>query len=538
MASDEGARDHIDGVAARVRRSMTRDVSRRAVVRGGIGIGAAAVVGGRMGAMPAARGAQDPPRFDGVTLRVLTQTGPLISGPIRFHAEEFAQMTGATVEAVEAPNAELFARANQVAQSGGGDFDLLLLANTWMPDFVNLEYAVPLQPYIDRDIADQNLAWEDIPEGIKRKNAWAGQTYTFIVDNDNQNMFYRRDVLADPKWQEAYRTATGKDLPNPPQTLTDFVEVARFFSPGGGGEGWSPAGDAYGFITCVLRGQQSYWYSYPWTAPYSVVPTDKAPGQTPGIYIFDPDMNPLINNEGYVRGLTEFVDIIKTAHRPGLDSDRAAVISEVTQGRALMSLDWGDTGPSSVAADSQVKGLIGFALTPGVSEYFDWQTDTWVTMPAGEVHRTPTHAYNGWSYYITSPTENKDAAWEWIKFHASPRISSVDVASPDSGYQPWRNSHSANLQSWIDAGWDEAEAGAYIQTILDATNHPNAVFDPRVPGAARYQETLELYTNQAIAGELSPQEAMDQCVTDFNGITDELGREKQIQAYRAHLGMS
>ena len=49
-----------------------------------------------------------------------------------------------------------------------------------------------------------------------------------------------------------------------------------------------------------------------------------------------------------------------------------------------------------------------------------------------------------------------------------------------------------------------------------------------MPGAARYQETLERYTNQAIAGELQPQEAMDQCATEFNAITDELGRDSQV----------
>ena len=378
MASNESNRDRIAHLAAE---TANRNLNRRAVIKGGLGISAAAMAGAHLGLAPAARAAQEKPRFDGVTLRVITQTGPFISGPIKFHAERFRQEYGATVEAIEAPNADLFTRAQQAAQSGSGDFDILLLANTWMPDFVNLEYAITLQPFIDRDAEDPLLAWNDIPDGIKRKNSWAGQTYTFIVDNDNQTMFYRKDVLADPKHQEAFRAATGKDLPNPPQTLTDFIEVAKFFSPGGGGEGWSDQGDAYGFITCVLRGQQSYWYSYPWTAPYSVVPTDKAPA--PGIYIFDPDMNPLINTEGYVRGLTEFVDVIKGAQKPGLDADRATVIEDMINGTALMSLDWGDTGPASVSDRSVVPGKIGFALTPGVTEYFDWQTDTWVTMPAG-----------------------------------------------------------------------------------------------------------------------------------------------------------
>ena len=280
---------------------------------------------------------------------------------------------------------------------------------------------IPLQPLVDADIDDELLAWDDIPDGIKRKNSWAGQTYTYIVDNDNQTMFYRKDILSDPQWQEAFNAATGKDLPNPPQTLTDFIEVAKFFSPNGGGAAWSDAGTGYGFITCVLRGAQSYWYSYPWTAPYSVLPTDVAPDGTPGIYIFDPDMNPLINTEGYVRGVTEFVDVIQGAMKPGLDADRTTVIEDIINGTTLMSLDWGDTGPASVAERSVVKNKLGFALTPGVTEYFDWMNKTWVTMPEGEIHQTPTHAYNGWSYYITSQTPNVEAAWEWIKFARQPR---------------------------------------------------------------------------------------------------------------------
>ena len=133
-----------------------------------------------------------------------------------------------------------------MAQTGSGDFDILLLANTWMPDFVNLGYAVSLQDLVDRDINDELLAWDAIPDGIKRKNSWSGQIYTYIVDNDNQTMFYRKDVLSDPQWQEAYKTATGKDLPNPPQTLTEFTEVAKFFSPNGGGAAWSSAGTGCG----------------------------------------------------------------------------------------------------------------------------------------------------------------------------------------------------------------------------------------------------------------------------------------------------
>jgi multiple sugar transport system substrate-binding protein len=511
--------------------------SRRTVLKGGIGAVAAtsAVRSGLSGASAQATPVPAAPLPDltGETIRISTFAGnPFIEGPVKAHAPEFEQLTGATIEIVTAPFNDLFTRAQQVAQTGAGDFDVLLLANTWVADFVNLEYVIALDDLIARDSADANLAWDDVPDGLKYKDSWGGQTYALIVDNDNQSMFYRKDVLEDPAWQEQFMTEAGREL-TVPQTLTEFTEVAKFFT----GKDWGPevSGDKYGFVTCILRGAQLAWYCYPWVAPYSVVPTGSAPAQ--GIFLFDPDMNPLVNTEGYVRGITEMVDTVQNAMRPGGDTDRGAVISEITNGHALMSFDWGDTGPASVAAESVVKDKLGFALTPGVTEYFDWQTSTWVTVE-GEPHRAPTHAFNGWSYYITSQARNVDAAWAWIKYHASPPVSAIDVASPNSGFQPWRTSHSTNLQPWVEAGWTESEAGLYVENILAVTNHPNAVFDPRVPGADRYNQTLELNLQRALLGEADPQTAMDDCADEFNNITDELGREDQVAAYRAHLGMA
>jgi multiple sugar transport system substrate-binding protein len=139
---------------------------------------------------------------------------------------------------------------------------------------------------------------------------------------------------------------------------------------------------------------------------------------------------------------------------------------------------------------------------------------------------------------VTSQAKNPDLAWSWLKSHASPPVSAVDVASPDSGFQPWRTSHSTNLAPWVDAGWTESEAQLYVETILGNTNHPNAVFDPRVPGADRYQQTLELNLQRALLGEVDPQAAMDDCASEFDAISDELGKDGQVAAYRAHLGLT
>ncbi|HIC90242.1 MAG TPA: extracellular solute-binding protein, partial [Anaerolineae bacterium] len=303
--------------------------------------------------------------------------------------------------------------------------------------------------------------------------------------------------------------------------------------------GLQPSGDGhpekhYSFVTSVTRGNQAFWYSYSWFSAYGVVPADKAP--VPGVFIFNPDdMSPLINNPGYVKGLEKYKEMVDCCIRPGKDAVRGDVIQEIINGTTLMAIDWGDIGPSSIGKDSVVKGKLGFALAPGSKEYYDWQTDQWVK--TDKVKYSPTHAFNGWAWMITSTSKNPQAAWDFVKFNASPEISAEDVASPDSGDQPWRFSHMTNLDPWVKAGWNREDAEAYVKSIVATTNHPNAVFDLRIPGAARYQEAVELWLTRALAGEISPQEAMDKAAEDLNRITDELGRDKQIAAYRSHLGL-
>jgi hypothetical protein len=118
----------------------------------------------------------------------------------------------------------------------------------------------------------------------------------------------------------------------------------------------------------------------------------------------------------------------------------------------------------------------------------------------------------------------------------SERISSIDVATPDSGFQPWRISHSENLDSWIANGWDKADAKAYIQNTLDVTDNPNSVIDLRVPGASDYFEGIyEPYLTSILSGENTAKEALDQVSEEWEALSDRLGRDKQIEQYQWHL---
>jgi multiple sugar transport system substrate-binding protein len=154
------------------------------------------------------------------------------------------------------------------------------------------------------------------------------------------------------------------------------------------------------------------------------------------------------------------------------------------------------------------------------------------------VNYAPVHCYNGWSWYITSTTKNPDLCWDFINFMLSPEVSGLDVATPDSGFQPWRISHSTNLKAWTDAGWIESEAKLYIKNTLDVTDNPNSVIDARIPGASQYFEVIyEPYLTTILSGEKTAQEALDQVAKEWNELTDRLGRAKQIDFYKKHLNL-
>jgi len=464
-----------------------------------------------------------------VTLTILTMTGPWISGPVKQHAPDWEKKTGNKINVVEAAFSDIFPKIQQAAATHSAAFDILLVSNIWMGDMVGWKYVIPLDNYIK----DPEVQYDaDVPDGIKKKNTFAGHTYGLICDNDNMYLFYRKDILGNKDYQAKFKEKYGYNYHVPPQTIDELIDVAEFFN----GWDWDNDGEVeYGFVRSTKRGAQTYWYSFPWIAPYIVMPADKA--GAPGVMFFEPDnMDPLVNTPGWEKGIEKFVDMGKRGCAPGLDWVRADVINEMILGHAAMAIDWGDIGPNSHSEKSLVKGKIGYAMPPGTHEYWDWKDNKWVH--TDDVHYAPVHCYNGWSWYITSTCKYPDVAWDFIKYMISPEISSYDVANPFSGFQPWRKSHLTNLDMWVKFGWSKEEAREYVQNTLNVTNDPNAVIDLRIPGAADYEENIyETILTEVLAGQKTVKQAMDECAKQWNDLTDRLGRDKQLKFYREHLNL-
>jgi multiple sugar transport system substrate-binding protein len=475
------------------------------------------------------------PKNDSINLMILK--ADRILGPIQARIPRFQNKTGIKVNV---KGVTLLDEIFAASQSPNHGVDVVIGLNVWVGDFVNTGFIEQLDPYIDRDKAknDPELDWKSILKGVDDKNRWGGHYYSLICDNDNMFLTYRKDILSASANQQGFLDKYKYPLPNPPQTLDQLVDVAAYFDQ----RDWDGDGAAeHGFVMSRTPKQLMYWYALAVTTPYTVMDVDVAKSHTSemtpmglpnGLFMFKPDMTPLVTTPGFKAGIAKWLQL---AGYTSPTADRQAAIDQIVKGEALMAIDWGDTGPASLSASSAVKGKLGFAKAPGTHEYYDWVTEQMVH--TDDVHYAPLQSANGFAFYMTSTSENKEAVWKFIKFMNSPEISTGIVTDARGGYQPWRTTHN-EVGPWVDTGWGEADAANYIQTILDSTNHPNASLDLRIPGIFDYGDALESHLVRLLElGPSSIDAEMEACAADLAKVTEANQIAAQQAAYRAHLGL-
>ena len=146
-------------------------------------------------------------------------------------------------------------------------------------------------------------------------------------------------------------------------------------------------------------------------------------------------------------------------------------------------------------------------------------------------------AYIGWGLYVMQESENRgvnEAAWD-LAAHLGGKDLSLWAAVYPSGFQPYRTSH-FNVDEWTSVGLPPEFAQSYLDSEQNSYDHPNAAIEPRIPGIFQYYVAAEQELAKAFAGDVGAQEALDATAAAWEEITDQLGRDSQIQLYQAALG--
>ena len=210
-------------------------------------------------------------------------------------------------------------------------------------------------------------------------------------------------------------------------------------------------------------------------------------------------------------------------------------------------MDWGDIGTLTPGTYAQDK--TGATITPGWTQVLDRASGKLVPVrrdhlperrrrrqlrPVRLVRRLVGRRQRG-----RRRRTNQDAAYDFLSYMSSPAISDEDVTLGKTGYNPYRTSHFSNIQPWIDAGLSEDAATNYLGAIKASLENPNMVLDLRIPQTKRYQQdVLDTALAQYLAGELD-EAGTEQAIADgWNAITDEAGKDQQLAAYIASLGVA
>lgn len=461
--------------------------------------------------------------FEGITITVFTQPPPFIAKPVMMFGPDWEAATGGRVNLVTAPWADLYPRMFSSFALEAAAYDIIIFPAAWLADFAGAGFLVPLDDLI---AADPYIDWEDIlPVYRERIVTWNNTIYAVPMDGDSHLFYYRKDALGNPEFQARFEAQFGYELPVPPRTWEEHRDIAEFF------HGWDWSGDGapdFGVVEAMRRLGQADWTFFSRAAAYVSIP-----GQH-GLFFDSETMEPLINSPGHVRALEDWIKILEFGVPGMIMMDSGEVRMTYVMTDVAMAIDWGDIGVlADTHEDSIARGLVGYSIMPGVTEVWDHKQGKWVGFP--EVNHAPYLAFGGWLAAVDVNSPNIEAAYDFISFLSRPENSYISVVTPLTGFNPYRTSHFEKLAGWYGMGF--VDPGAYLDAIRATLVHPNVQVDLRIPGASRYFDAIDAQISLALAGDKTPQEALDDAAREWDLITEELGRETQLQAFRASLGL-
>ena len=471
-----------------------------------------------------------PGEFNGVNLTFMGLNNQNLHNFLfRGFLKPWERYTGAKIKWIDLAQADYNARLQQSIATKTVDFDILEMGAPFEGDVCGKGLASEMPDWVKEQIdMDDYVGYLKAPVGT-----WDGKTYRISIDGDCHNFNYRADYFKDSTLAAAWKAEGHKGEWGVPKTWQQVQEVSKFLK---GKKDPTFGGDAYGYLDAAKGwGGFGFYFLGSRATAYAKHPNDPA-------WLFDPDtMKPRVNNPAWVRAIQDVIDVLPSQPPNQLNADPGTTaFQQFLAGTGSMVSWWGDVGSMAKTSDGSVVGdVIGFDILPGSDDVYNSKSGRWDTLSSGPNY-APNMAYIGWGVYVMSSVDSdskkRKAGWSAAAHIGGKDISLWTSAYP-SGFQPYRNSHFI-IDEWVSAGYDEGFIRNYLDSEANSYNHPNAAIEPRIPGIFQYYSVAEDELQKIFAGQYTAQQGADNIAAAWEKITDQIGRKKQIQLYRASLGLS
>ena len=347
--------------------------------------------------------------------------------------------------------------------------------------------------------------------------SWKGQATAIPFGSPVLVCYYRADLL-----EELDR--------DPPETWAEYLELAELLAdreklgeaagpPDSSFHGTAePLGPGWAGIVLLAR-----------AAPYATHRNSYSA-------LFDIDsMEPMIGGPPFVRGLEELVAAAKVASPEQLTFDPHATRAKFWSGRAGMALSW----PSAAGIDlpDVPEGLrVGFVELPGAEEVYNPGKQRWETIRENEDLHVPLLATGGRLGVVSTGCRWPGAVFRLLTWLSGERWGGqVCALSPATTL--FRQSHLNSPSVWVEKGISPSAAAEYAALTDQTLRRERRLFCLRIPGRAEYLGALDKAVHAAVSGEQTPQAALAQAASEWAQITERLGVDTQLSAYRDSLGL-
>jgi ABC-type glycerol-3-phosphate transport system substrate-binding protein len=289
---------------------------------------------------------------------------------------EFEKETGIKVDFEVVNYAQMHAKLLPQLMSSKGAYDAIVVDNYWAGEFPAGGWLEPLD-----ELAASTATVEldkYVPSMLEMVGYYQGKLYMIPFYNYTMLLFYREDMLNDPKLQEEFQAEFGRKL-EIPDNLKDYVDLSTFMTRDEDGDG-TP--EIYGASMMGLKPDPicMEWSNY----LFSV-----------GGDYYDKSWKSIINNsqgalaaELYVKNMTNSAP----PGAPGYGFDEA--IQLFNQGKAFSIVTfWMFYVDMLDPEKSQAAGNVGLTRMPGGA-----------------------NLNGGWGWAIPKSSPNKEAAWKFISW--------------------------------------------------------------------------------------------------------------------------
>lgn len=447
-----------------------------------------------------------PPSFGNVTIAVIGDAGHNLK-PYEFWKDDLNQV-GITTDVIEVPFDAVYEKEMAEFVVGSGAFDLVTFYPAYIGDFAGNGFLEPLDDYMAKDPAGvwDPMADDVLPPFWELYCKFGGKVYALPIDGDVLMQQYRTDLFTNEDEMAAFKEKYGRDLA-PPETWEDWLQVGEFFTRNKGDmlAGETLEHDFYGLAFYGQRGFSVFWFLNRFASGG-------------GMY-FDENMNATINTPSAVAGLQNMVDSMKYAPPDVLTLGYEELKDTLLKGYTAMVMQWSDVPKKANDPElSVVVGKVGVAVVPG-----------WKMEDGTVVHRAMMPV--GRVLAVAADSANKEVAY-WVAKHLSYDRSLDDVATMLTGLDPYRYSHFQHPEAYKMFVSEEV-----AMDYLKGVEANMAVGFPEIfiPGSAAYTDALDLHVQKALTGDETPEQALAAAATEWDAITDKLGRDQQIKLWNDAL---